>query len=38
MNLIEKFMKKLMKFEEISTDKGVLLTIEGEELAIGVEV
>ena len=31
-------MKKLMKFEEISTDKGVLLTIEGEELAIGVEV
>lgn len=38
MNLIEKFMKKLMKFEEISTDKGVLLTVEGEELAIGVEV
>jgi len=38
MNLIEKFMKKLMKFDEVSTDKGVLLTIEGEELAIGVEV
>lgn len=38
MNIIEKFFKKLMKFDEISTDKGILLTVEGEAFEVGVEV
>lgn len=38
MSLIEKFMKKLVKFSEIATDKGILLIQEGDEFAIGTEV
>lgn len=38
MSLIEKFMKKLVKFSEISTDKGILLIQDGEEFAVGTEV
>ena len=38
MNIIEKLMKKLVKFSEISTDKGILLIQDGEEFAVGTEV
>lgn len=38
MNIIEKLMKKLVKFSEISTDKGVILIQDGEEFAVGTEV
>lgn len=38
MNLIEKFLKKMVKFESIATDKGILLIQEGDEFAVGTEV
>lgn len=38
MSLIEKFMKKLVKFSEIATDKGILLIQDGDEFAVGTEV
>ena len=38
MKIVEKFLKTVVKFAQISTDKGVLLTNEGEDLAVGVEV
>lgn len=38
MNILNKFMKRLVKFAEIATDKGVLLIAEGDEFAIGTEV
>lgn len=38
MNILNKFMKKLVKFAEIATDKGVLLIQEGDEFAVGTEV
>lgn len=38
MGIIEKIIKKAVKFAAIETDKGTLLTNEGEELAVGVEV
>ena len=38
MKVIEKFLKTVVKFAQISTDKGILLTNEGEDLAVGVEV
>ena len=38
MKIVEKFLKTVVKFAQISTDKGILLTNEGEELAVGVEV
>lgn len=38
MNIIEKFMKKLIKFSEINTDKGILLIQDGEAFEVGVEV
>ena len=38
MKIVEKFLKTVVKFAQISTDKGILLTNEGEDLAVGVEV
>lgn len=38
MKLIEKFLKNLVKFSEIATDKGTILIQEGDELAVGVDV
>lgn len=38
MKIVEKFIKTIVKFAQISTDKGMLLTNEGEDLAVGVEV
>lgn len=38
MNIIEKLMKKLVKFSEIATDKGILLIQDGDELAIGTDI
>ena len=38
MKIVEKFLKTVVKFAQVSTDKGVLLTNEGEDLAVGVEV
>lgn len=38
MNILNKFMKKLVKFSEIATDKGTLLIQDGDEFAVGTEV
>lgn len=37
-NILTKLMKSLVKFSEISTDKGVILIQDGDELAVGVDV
>ena len=38
MNILNKFMKRLVKLAEIVTDKGTLLIQEGDEIAVGTEV
>lgn len=38
MSLIEKFLKKMVKFESIATDKGILLIQDGDEFAVGTDV